>query len=184
MNRNGPLLILHIFTAFALVSFSALLAAAQGDPDPNSPTPVLLSNTRSTRALAVEGTSARVDLRRIPDRSFDPNAYVTLFVTNLALMPDEGASAFRVYAWDGAGHEYRFPVVAFGGSIRRGVFAVTVRLTDEIGFWEPPTANGDLLVQLAWRGLGSNRVRLGLGQIGGGPPGHADAKPSRIRLSR
>ena len=34
---------------------------------------------------------------------------------------------------------------------------VTIRLTDEIGYWDPPPADGDLLFQITWRGMGSNR---------------------------
>src|SRR5262249_22723356 len=50
-----------------------------------------------------------------------------------------------------------------------------------IGFWTPPTSDdGDVLLQLTWRGLGSNRVRLGLGRIGGGPADDQDAKPTPL----
>src|SRR5438477_127903 len=60
----------------------------------------------------------------------------------------------------------------------RGMYAVTVQLTDDVGYWAPPSADGDLLLQLTWRGMGSNRVRLGLGQVGGGPADDAGAMPS------
>src|SRR4051794_32199539 len=116
MNSKRSLLILQVLTAFALVSFAALPAASQDDPDPNSPTPILISQTRSTRALAVAGDGGHVEFARIPNRSFDADTNVTLFVTNLTLMPDEGANAFRVYASDIAGHQYRFPVVGFTSS--------------------------------------------------------------------
>ena len=179
MDSRKSLLLLRVLAALMLVSMSALGVVAEIDTDPNSPTPILLSETRTTRALAVpEGSLSRVDLSRVESRAFDPDARVTLFVKNLALMPDEGANAFRVYATDILGRQYRFPVVGFTSSQWRGVFAVTIRLTDEIGFWDQPTADGDLLLQLAWRGMGSNRVRLGLGQIGGGPADDRDAKPT------
>jgi hypothetical protein len=48
-----------------------------------------------------------------------------------------------------------------------GLFALTIKLKDVIGYWEPPTEDGDVLINVTWRGLTSNRVRLGLGQVGG-----------------
>src|SRR5438552_16598147 len=96
-------------------------------------------------------------------------------------MQGEGANAFRVYAQDSQGHYFRFPVLAIEPVTdkgARGMYAVTVQLTDDVGYWAPPSADGDLLLQLTWRGMGSNRVRLGLGQIGDGPADDAGAAPS------
>lgn len=179
MKSRESLSFLRIFAAMVLVVFGVLAVAAEEDPDPNSPTPILLSETRSTRALAVpEGNLSRVELGKVDPRAFDPNARVTLFASNISPMPGEGATAFRVYATDALGRQYRFPVVGFTSSQWRNIFAVTIQLTDEIGFWPQPTADGDLLLQLTWRGLGSNRVRLGFGQIGGGPADDDNARPT------
>ena len=182
--RCRSLLLVQLFAAAILVNFGALRVAAQVDPDPNSPTPILLSEVRSTRVLAVTESelTKTTDLAHIQSRAFEPNARVTLFVMNLKLMPDEGASAFRVYGTDALGHQYRFPVVNFASSPRRGVFAVTIQLTDEIGFWDQPSATGDLLLQLAWRGMGSNRVRLGLGLMGGGPADDDGSRPTPLGI--
>src|SRR5262249_18196849 len=48
-----------------------------------------------------------------------------------------------------------------------GVFAVVTFLNDDIHYWPAPEENGDILIGLTWRGLASNRVRLGLGATGG-----------------
>jgi uncharacterized protein (DUF1800 family) len=183
MESRRSLSLLRFLAALLMASFCTVAAVALDDPDPNSPTPVLLSYSTSTRALAVsEGASRRVDLSAIPERPFPPNSRVVLFVANLSLMPGEGANAFRVYAQDSQGHFYRFPVVSIEPySSRhgaRGMYAITVQLTDAIGYWAPPDANGDVLVQVTWRGLGSNRVRLGLGRTGGGPADDAGAMPT------
>ncbi len=179
MKSRESLSLLRIFAAMVLVTFGTLTVLAEDDTDPNSPTPILLSETRSTRAFVIpEGNLSRVDLSRGESRAFDLNSRIVLFVSNLKLMPDEGASAFRVYATDDLGRRYRFPVTGFTSTPWRGIFAVTVQLTDEIGFWEQPAANGDVLLQLTWRGMGSNRVRLGLGQIGGGPADDKGSKPT------
>ncbi|MFT3746127.1 MAG: DUF1800 family protein [Pyrinomonadaceae bacterium] len=160
---------LRILTLLALVSAAALAAAAQ-DGDPNSPTPVLLSEEGSTRAIAQEPGKIRStgELARATSQAFQPEEKVELFVTSLDLMADEGANAFRVYATDRVGHQFRFPVIGLepvDGS--GGVYRVTIVLKDEIGFWDAPQADGDLLIYLTWRGLASNTVRLGYGAIGG-----------------
>jgi hypothetical protein len=180
MNSRKPLSLFRVLAALMLVSLSALGIFAEIDPDPNSPTPILLSETTSTRALALSESSNlnRLDPTKVESRAFDPNTRVTIFVTNVRLMADEGANAFRVYGSDAAGRQYRFPVVGFTTSPLRGVWAITIQLTDEIGFWPAPTADGDLLLQVTWRGLGSNRVRLGLGQTGGGPADDDGARPT------
>ncbi|MFN0278241.1 MAG: DUF1800 family protein [Pyrinomonadaceae bacterium] len=179
MESRKSLSFMRILTALMCVSLCAIgVLAIESDPDPNSPTPILLSEVGSTRAAAVpEGNISRVDLTKTESRAFDLNSRVTLFVTNIKLMPDEGANAFRVYGTDILGRQYRFPVVGFTSTRWRGVWAVTVQLADEIGFWPQPEARGDLLLQLTWRGLGSNKVRLGLGQTGGGPADDENARP-------
>jgi uncharacterized protein (DUF1800 family) len=142
---------------------------AEDDPNPDSPTPVLLSQSNSTRALAVSIDDwERANLLKVKSRAFYANSKITLFVTNLSLMPGERAGAFRVYAEDAGGRQYRFPVSEILPVKRqKGLYALTVQLTDELGFWENPEFNGDVLIGVAWRGLASNRVRLGIGGIGG-----------------
>ncbi|MBS1798085.1 MAG: DUF1800 domain-containing protein [Acidobacteria bacterium] len=143
--------------------------AQETDPDPDSPVPVILSEPDSTRALTVSPAKlVRGGRQKTPAKAFAPDQRVVLYVTNLALMKDEGANAFRVYAEDAKGHRYRFPVLDFYPINEvTGVYALIFRLHDEAGFWEPPTPDGDLLINLTWRGLASNRVRVGYGQIGG-----------------
>jgi uncharacterized protein (DUF1800 family) len=180
MEGNMSRCLLRAATLFILVAAGASWSFAQGDPDPNSPSPVLLSRRDSTRAIAVPASeTTRIDMARVEARAFAPDSQISLFVTNLLLRPDEGANAFRMYAQDRNGHIYRFPVTNIR-PLRRGgsIYSVTVRLTDEIGFWPPPPADGDLLFQLTWRGMGSNRVRVGLGQMGGSIADDAGARPT------
>ncbi len=169
----------------SLLLFLPILA--ESDPDPNSPTPVLLSAPDSTRALATIETerSVRGGLPRAHDLSFNFNSRVLLYVSNVQLMNGEGATAFRVYAQDARGRFYRFPVL----SIRlidkqKGIYGLTVELRDELDFWEEPPENGDLLISVAWRGLESNRVRLGLGQTSEAVKDDAGAVSSKPPASR
>jgi len=182
-SRNSRLLRCAL-SAFLIILPLVFSALAQDDSDPNSPTPILLSLGNSTRALANELNSARRDKRlsKAQNRAFSPGSKILIYATNLELMKDEGANALRLYVKDGLGREYRFPVVEM--SPMRGqewIYAVTVELRDEIGFWEPPTANGDVLIRLTWRGLSSNRVRLGLGTIGGDIKDEEGAVPTPLK---
>jgi hypothetical protein len=64
----------------------------------------------------------------------------------LELASDEGANALRVYAEDKAGKIYRFPVVNIQPLKGQDwIYAVTIQLSDQIGYWDPPTADGDVL---------------------------------------
>ncbi|MEP6900559.1 MAG: DUF1800 family protein [Actinomycetota bacterium] len=143
--------------------------AQETDPDPDSPTPVVLSEPDSTRALTVSPAKiGRSNQSKFQSRAYAPEQDVVIYVTNVDLMKGEGANAFRVYAEDIKGQKYRFPVLDLQ-PVRGfdGIYALTVKLKDEVGFWAPPTADGDVLINVTWRGLTSNRVRLGLGTIGG-----------------
>jgi len=173
---------LRILAAAFVVSTFALFAAAQDDPDPNSPTPILISESGSTRALAAPAeTYGNTDIKRIRTSAFAPGSRVLLYLTNISLMKDEGASAFRVYAKDANGHVFRFPVLGLEPVRQvRNLYALTVELTDEVGYWAPPAADGDIAVYVTWRGLASNTTKLGLGQIGGGVGEIAGAFPTPI----
>lgn len=158
--------------AFAVFLIAASGVLAQGDPDPNSPTPVLMSDAGTTTVLALkDGPIGRLSLSRLRSQAFQPGSRVILFVKNIRLMDGEGANAFRIDVEDANGRRYRFPVLSIrkytGDPLIRNVYALTTELTDQFGYWPAPTADGDLLVGVTWRGLISNRLRLALGRTGG-----------------
>src|SRR6476469_3452450 len=95
LRPRSPLRLLYL-CVLLLLSFVVSKAQEVFDPDPNSPTPVLLSEFGSTRALAAPAGTI-VSIEKLPGQAFSPGSFVELFVTNLALMPDEGANAFRIY---------------------------------------------------------------------------------------
>ena len=186
MNSYTPRFIRHIFSAFFVIALSALPALSETDPNPDSPTPVLISQPDSTRALAVSADAWRGNLPKPSAGAFTYGAdsRIRIFVTNVELMNGEGANAFRVYIQDFKNREYRLPVL----DIRpvKGypwIYALTVQMRDEIGFWEEPPAGGDVLVRLSWRGLTSNRVRLGLDETGGKIRDDEGAVPTPAPLS-
>ena len=176
MESRMSLSFLRILAVFILISSFGLWVMAQDDPDPNSPTPILLSEATSTRALAQTRRSAsRVPLTRVTAQAFQPDARIVIYLADISLMEDEGANAFRVYATDRFGHIYGFPVLDLKPAAQyKEVYALTIQLTDDIGYWPAP-AEGDVDIYVTWRGLASNIVKLGIG--GGG----RDDAPSRSK---
>ena len=173
---------MRVLAVFVLVSSFGLWVRAQDDPDPNSPTPILLSEATTIRALAQsERAAERVPLTRIePSQAFPADSRVVIYIEDIELMDGEGASAFRVYATDKLGHTFAFPVldVKLLEPTYKKIFAMTIQLTDAIGYWPAP-GDGDVDIYVAWRGLASNTVKLGIGSIGSDevPPG---SKPTPL----
>ncbi len=141
---------------------------AQSDPNPNSPAPVLLSENDTSRALVTDSKSRSKDIPNIKSRAFKLNSRINLYISDIELMKGEGANAFRVYAKDSRNRLYRFPVETIDRiHKRKPIYAIGVKLRDEIGFWSQPAETGDLLVTVTWRGMASNSLLLGLGKKGG-----------------
>ena len=175
--------VLSVGLVLFLLLFPVL--AQEEDPNPDSPTPVLLSEADSTRALTQLPTTMKMrrgnQLLRLPARAFSLDSEIVLYVTNIELLNGEGANAFRLFVEDSRGRKYRFPVLDLAPVKGfEGVYALRVKLRDEIGFWEQPGEDGDVLVNVTWRGLTSNRVRLGLGKTGGEIKDDPSAAPTPI----
>ena len=133
--------------------------------------PTLLSKPNSTRAVAVESINFLAEPFS-PTRKIgfgqDNRTRVMLFASNLNLFVGEPASAVTVDAEDG-NHLHYSLAVEYVGPVPGFAWmnAVIVRLPDNIG------DVGDVLVGITLHGAASNRVRVGIGHIGGGPPDDA-----------
>lgn len=133
----------------------------------------VLTDASSTRAIAMEA----VTLRREPfpltmpvPFSPDTRNRIVFFVMNLDLLAGEGANALTADAEDVSKRHYNFkvenvtPVPGY-----EWMSQVTVRLSDDIG------DVGDVLVRINLHGMSSNRVRVAIGHLGGGPADDAGA---------
>ena len=137
--------------------------------------PVLISLPNSTRAVALESINFLAE----PFAATTPIAFapdnrtrVTLFASNFTLATGETASAVTADAEDGNHIHYALPVEYVGAvPDQTWMTAVVVRLNDNLG------DVGDVLVSITWHSLASNRVRVGIGHIGGGPPDDVVAPP-------
>jgi hypothetical protein len=151
---------------FVPVLFLLLLAApprARVASPPN-----LIAKANSTRAVAVESTSLLAE-PFAPDGPVsygnDDRTRVILFANNLNLAQGETASAVTADAEDGNHNHYPL-TVEYVGTVPGFTWmsAVVVRLHDNLG------DVGDVLVGITLHNATSNRVRLGIGHVGGGPP--------------
>ncbi len=83
---------------------------------------------------------------------------------DLELLPGEGANAFTADVQDGNGKLYPLRI-EFMGQVPNfpGITMFIVRLADDLG------DAGDVLLRLNLHGMASNRVRMAIGHVGGGP---------------
>src|ERR1700730_15914091 len=166
---------------FALPIFTFLVLgiwglAWQSRATAQSNQPILFSREDSTRAIAIDSvTNTREPFSVFAPVAFsaDPATRVMLFAGNLQLHEGENAAVVTADAEDEAHHV--FPLtVEYVGSVpdNNWATAVIVRLNDDMG------DAGDVLMRVYYHGVASNRVRVGIGHGGGGPPDDFGAVPT------
>src|SRR5574338_427639 len=138
--------------------------------------PTLISHPDSTRAIAFESvTRQREPFTTTVQVRFgsDSATRIMLFAMNLSLQPGETASDVTADAED-ASHTIYPLTVEHVGTVPDQTWATSlvVRLADNL----PQT--GDVLVRIKYRGVESNRVRIGIGHVGDGPPDDTNAGPT------
>lgn len=139
----------------------------------NSKAPVLISEAASTRAIALESVTFKGEpfpLTSSVAFGSDTRTRICVFAMNLELLPGEGASAFTADIQDAGGKLHPLQI-EFMGQVPSfpGITMFIVRLADDIG------DAGDVLLRLNLHGMASNRVRMAIGHIGGGPADDAGA---------
>jgi uncharacterized protein GlcG (DUF336 family) len=178
MKHATPSSLLKIlsFCAVALALLCAFPTRPASTTAETTRKPVLVSEETSTRAVAVDS----VTQQREPfaptspvEWGADNRTRILLFVMNLSLEPGDGPSALTAEAEDGAHRIYPL-TVEYVGPLPEQPWAnsVVMRLHDEMG------DVGDVLVRLTYHGVSSNRVRVGIGHVGDGPPDDVDAVPT------
>lgn len=132
--------------------------------------PVLFSvSSSSTRAVALESMTLRAEPFQLTSNGYfnapDSRTRIALFGMDFEFLQGEGANSLSADAQDAAGKIYPL-TVEYVGAVPSfpGVFMVVVRLNESM-----PANAGDVLVRTRLHGMASNRVRLAIGQIGGGP---------------
>ena len=165
--RHAVLLTAFLLFAISVVKFDRPRAQSS---------PVLISQTDSTRAIAFDAvTHRREPFNTTADIKFgsDSATRIMLFAMNLQLQPDETATAVTADA-EAADHTLYTLTVEYVGPVPDNpwVSSVIIRVPANL------PATGDVLVRIKYRGLASNRVRVGIGEVGGGPADDLNAVPT------
>jgi uncharacterized protein GlcG (DUF336 family) len=153
-----------IFIAFLLAAFDAHAQQTR---------PVLISHTDSTRAIAIDSVTRQRE--PFPTRAevkfgSDSATRIMLFALNLQLQAGETINAD---AEDADRHIHQLTVEHIGSVPNYPwVSSVIIRLPESL------PATGDVLVRIKYQDLASNRVRVGIGEVGGGPPDDLNAGPT------
>lgn len=184
---RGVCLVRLVLSCLFVCAFGGAVSFAQSGP-------VLLSDAASTRAIAVETITYKKEPFNVTtDLAWgaDRRTRVSLIMMNLDFLAGEGVSALTADAQDASGRIYPLQVEFVSkpelldyvqkpdGSFdlvesnQHWMHAVVLRLHDEM------TNNlGDVLVRVNLHGVSSNRVRVAIGTLGGGPPDDPGAVPT------
>lgn len=135
---------------------------------------ILVSEETSTRAVAVDSTTQQREPFNPHSALFwstDNRTRIMLFA--MGLDPNTPVAALLANAEDASGKVYDLKV-EFIGKVPEldWATAIVVRLHDEMGDL------GDVLIGVSHNGSQSNRVRVGIGHIGGGPSDDSGAAPT------
>src|SRR5436309_13874722 len=158
------------FLAIVCAGLAAFICGASNTSGATQSSPLLFSvSATSTRAIVLESVSLRTEPFSLNSEGnfspSDPRTRITLFCMNLDLLAGEPATSITADAEDAAHVHYPLQV-EYAGQVPsfEGIYMVVLRLNDLM------TANlGDVLIRFTLHGMGSNRVRVAIGQIGGGP---------------
>ena len=138
--------------------------------------PILISHPDSTRAISFESvTRQREPFTITVAVKFGPDTAtrIMLFAMNLQLQPGETASDVTADAEDANRTIYPLAIEHIGPVPNQPwASSLVVRLPANL----PQT--GDVLVRIKYHGLESNRVRVGIGHVGDGPPDDSNSVPT------
>ncbi len=137
---------------------------------------ILISEETSTRAVAVDSVTQQHE----PFSTTSPIQWgsnsrtrIMIFAMGLSLQPGEGLMAVTADAEDGA-HNIHPLTVEYVGQVpdQEWVSSIILQLDPQLD------DAGDVLIGINYHGVLSNRVRVGIGHVGDGPPDDAGAIPT------
>ena len=135
---------------------------------------ILISQETSTRAIALDSvTLKREPFNSTSEVSWGNDNQTRIMLFAMGVDPKTPASSVTANAEDGAHKIYPLTVEYLGPVPEQGwVTAIVVRITEQMG------DVGDVLIRISYQGLNSNRVRVGVGHVGDGPPDDSGAVPT------
>ncbi|MCC7306816.1 MAG: hypothetical protein IT173_04575, partial [Acidobacteria bacterium] len=155
-----------ILTGIFLTAFFAVSALDLTVHGQESPEPVLISEQGSTKVLAVNAEGWNGGVPSTGTAVIAQDSRVVVFVTNIDLLSDEGANAFRANGSDNRGKQYRLVIENIQPVRKRPwIFGVTLRVHDPNGYNGQPRMKGGLKIRITWRGNTTNQLRLTNGRV-------------------
>src|SRR5574341_1522062 len=141
--------------------------------------PILISQETSTRAIAVESiTRKREPFAPSTEISWGNDNRTRVILFAMGIDGNAPAGDFTATAEDGAYRTYSLTVEYVGPTPgQEWITSIIVRLDDDLA------DVGDVLVGINYRGTASNRVRVGIGHVGDGPPDDPGAVPTPANIS-
>src|SRR5215471_8162057 len=134
----------------------------------------LISQETSTRAIAVDSVTQRREPFNLTSEVVwgnDSRSRIMLFA--MGLDRNASLSDLTASAQDGANHTYSLAVEYVGPVPNQDwVTSIVLRLDDQMNDL------GDVLIGISYQGAKSNRVRVGIGHVGDGPPDDEGAVPT------
>jgi uncharacterized protein GlcG (DUF336 family) len=158
--------------SFCLALLSASIISSHGHAQANKI--ILISNDSSTRAIAIHSvTLQREPFNPISDISWGNDNRTRIMLFAMGLDRNTPPADVSATAQDGTNRIYNLAVEYLGPVPEQDwVTAIVVRLDDQMG--DP----GDVLIGIGYQGVASNRVRVGIGHVGDGPPDDEGAGPT------
>ena len=153
-----------------VVCFLGIISAGQAVAQ--SP-PVIISETDSTRAIAFDSVTFVKEPFALSSRfAADGRTRVMVFVLNVPVSP--GVESLITADVETANHQHHALTLENAFSVRSlpWLTGLVVRLNDQLN------GAGDVLLRITHRGVPSNRVRIAIDVIGGGPPDDTGAGPT------
>lgn len=145
-----------------------------------APRPILFSQSDSTRALVVDSiTNTREPFSVVTPVAFssDRTTRLMVFAGNLQLHEGEDVSVVTADVEDESHTLFPLMVESIAPvPDQNWATAVIIKLNPAL------TDSGDVLLRIYYHGAASNRVRVGLGHTGGGPPDDFGAVPTPAPL--
>ena len=175
LSRRGwsfALLTLCVAMLLAFPPAKSIRTKAQSNP------PLLISEESSTRAVAVDSVTRKHEpFSATNEVSLGPDNRTRVMLFAMGIDNAAAASGITASAEDGAHNLYALAVEYVGPVPGQDwMTSIIVRLSDTM------TDVGDVLIGISYQGVSSNRVRVGIGHIGGGPPDDDGAVPTPGRI--
>ncbi len=167
---------------FKISMTACLIAGAQSLAQAAPAKPILISESNSTRAIALESITLTPEPFSPTASSLlyglDTRTRITFFVLNLPVQSEQDLAIIMADAEDASHQHYPCKVESVRPAPGQPWMSqIVLRLNENIG------DVGDVLIGISYGGVSSNRVRVSIGHRGGGPPDDPGAGPTPVTFT-